>query len=631
MRARRHLVALVVVVVAALAVVGPTGPRPGPAAFDDAARPIVPAIAGAPHTIPELRRRIADVLAREHVPGIAIALVDRDGPIWIGGVGIANEATRAPVTADTVFRAASITKMIVGLGVMHLAEQGRLALDAPLRLPGVTIDNPWRDVAPVTLAETLEHTAGFDDMHFNEWYAPDDAMTPAEALALNPRSRVVRWRPGTRFSYSNVGYTLAARAIEVATGEPFDAYLEREVLRPLGMTGAAFRRTPALAARLATGYVEPDRAAAFRPIAHRAAGALLVSATDLAKLVQFWLRRDGTIVSPAGLARIERCGTLPYPKTDVDYGLGNYGDVGHPARSRGHDGGLPGFLSNLRYFPELGVGYVVLLNATYSFRADLEIRALVYAYLARGRSPSPPAQIVPPEPPDAAFFAFAAPRNELTGFIDRALLGIHPVVSGAGLRLEPLLGLGADVVPAGDGGYRLPGESGSSIRFTHAADGTPVMLFHGMYHEAAPYALARLRVLALLVALALLELAPKWAGVVVLLAALRRKKLVALDLLVWPAIAGLCLTAALPPLFRAAMLRDVLGDVNVITVALWATTLAFATSALAGAVAAVRWSFRPDRPPLASRLVPTAAALAALALAVWLGAHGIIGLRTWAW
>ena len=88
------------------------------------------------------------------------------------------------------------------------------------------------------------------------------------------------------------------------------------------------------------------------------------------------------------------------------------------------------------------------------------------------------------------------------------------------------------------------------------------MLFHGMYHEAAPYALARLRVLALLVALALLELAPKWAVVVVLLAALRRKKLVALDLLVWPAIAGLCLTTALPWLFRAAAMRDVLGDVR---------------------------------------------------------------------
>jgi hypothetical protein len=455
-------------------------------------------------------------------------------------------------------------------------------------------------------------------------------MTPAHALALNPRSRVVRWRPGTRMAYSNVGYTVAARAIEVATGEPFDAYLEREVLQPLGMPDAGFRRTPALASRLATGYVAPDLASPFRPIAHRGAGALLVSVTDLARLVQFWLRRDGAIVSPAGLARIERCGTLPYPKTDIDYGLGNYGDVGHPVRSRGHNGGLPGFFSDLRYFPELGVGYVVLLNATYSFRAVVEIRALVFSYLAQGRS-LPQSQRAEPERPDAAFFAFASPRHELVGFIDRALLGMHPVAFGSALRLEPLLGEPADVVPAGDGGYRHPGESGSSIRFTHARDGTPVMLLHGMYHEAASYTLARLRLLALSVALALLRFAPTWAAIVVLFAAVRRRKLVAIDLLAWPAIAGLSLTTALPWLFIEAMERDALGVIHPLTIAIWATTLVFAISALAGARAAVRWSIRPDRPSLASRLVPTAAALAALALAVWLGAHGIIGLRTWAW
>ena len=76
---------------------------------------------------------------------------------------------------------------------------------------------------------------------------------------------------------------------------------------------------------------------------------------------------------------------------------------------------------------------------------------------------------------------------------------------------------------------------------------------------------------------------------------------------------------------------DVLGTVHPLTIGISATTLVFAISALAGAVAAVRWSIRPNRPSLASRLVPTAAALAALALAVWLGANGIIGLRTWAW
>jgi CubicO group peptidase (beta-lactamase class C family) len=628
MRSRRCFVALAALLVVVAVVVPAGAPARGVAAFEVGARPGVRV--EAPRSIPELRARVAEVLAREHVPGVGIALVGRDGPMWVGGVGVADVATGAPVTADTVFRAASISKMVVGLGVMRLVEQGKLALDRPLELPGVTIDNAWRDVAPVTLAEVLEHTAGFDDMHFNEWSAADEAMTPAEALALNPRSRVVRWRPGTRMAYSNVGYSVAARAIEVATGEPFDAYLRREVLEPLGMREAAFRRTPALAGRLATGYIEPGRAVPFVPIAHRAAGALLVSPADLGKLVQFWLRRDGAIVSRAGLARIERCGTLPYPKTDVDYGLGNYGDVGLPVRGRGHNGGIPGFLSDLRYFPDLGVGYVILLNATYSFRAYDEIRALVFAYLARGRSLPRPGRAAP-ELPDAAFFSFAGPRNELFGFVERVLLGMHPSAIADGLRLDPLVGPPMEIVPAGDGGYRFPFESGSSIRFTHAPDGTPVMLMHGWYHEAGSYTLARLRVLALLVAMVLVTFAPKWVVIVVVVAAVRRRRLVAIDLLLWPAIAGLALTEALPRLFVAGMQRGVLGTVHAISIALWATTLVFAIAAAAGAIAAVRWSRRPDRPSLASRLVPTAMAFAALALAVWFGAHGMIGLRTWAW
>jgi hypothetical protein len=287
-------------------------------------------------------------------------------------------------------------------------------------------------------------------------------------------------------------------------------------------------------------------------------------------------------------------------------------------------------LSDLRYFPELGVGYVIMLNETYSFWAAIEIRALVFAYLTQGRS-LPRPQRAAPERPDAAFFAFAGPRNELLGFIERALLGMRPIASGNGLTMTPLFGPPTDVVPAGDGGYRLPGESGSSLRFTHARDGTPVMLLHGMYHEAAAYARARVRVLAVFVAFALLGFAPKWAAIVVLFAFVRRRRLVAVDLLAWPAIAGLSLTAALPLLVNEAAQRGVLGTVHPLTIGIWATTLVFAASALAGVLAAVRWSMRSDRPSRLSRLVPTAAAVAALAFAVWLGAHGIIGLRTWAW
>ena len=109
MRSRRCFVALAVVLaVAAVALAVPPPPSEAVAAFDAGeVHPVVGAVADPPRSIDELRERVGRVLAREHVPGVAIALVGSDGPMWIGGVGVADETTRAPVTADTVFRAAS--------------------------------------------------------------------------------------------------------------------------------------------------------------------------------------------------------------------------------------------------------------------------------------------------------------------------------------------------------------------------------------------------------------------------------------------------------------------------------------------------------------------------------------------
>jgi CubicO group peptidase (beta-lactamase class C family) len=599
--------------------------EPAMRTLDEPALPLASVDVEAPASIDELRERIQIVLDREGVPGVGIALVGRDGPIWIGGVGVADLTTRRPVDADTVFRVGSITKSIVGLGVMRLAEQGKLSLDRPLDelVPDTGIANRWK--TPVTLAECLEHTAGLDEMHMNELYTDDDAMSPAAALAINKRGRVIRWEPGTRTSYSNVGYTLAARAIEIASGEPFDVYLKQQVLEPLGMSEADFRRTPQLAARLATGYVDRAHVAEFRPIAHRGAGALLASPTDLAKLVQLWLVRDTRLVSAAGLERVEHARTLPYLSTDLEYGLGNHGDVSQPARGRGHDGGIHGFLSSLRYFPDVGVGYVVLLNSTHSFRAFIEIRSLLFAYVARGKAiTQPPVGIA--QPPGAEFFAYASPRSQLFAFIDRSLHGWRVHARGAGLHVETLLGHSADLVATADGGYRFPFESGTSHRFAHDRDGKPVMLVGLFYAEAASWWPARLRVLAIMFAGMLLQLAPLLLGAKLGLEVIQGRRPRAPGLTAWPAIAGVC-AAAMPRFAIEASNRQVLGECNALTIAICATTWLFAIAASFSLWAALRWTFSRERPALGDRLVPTLCAIAAVVIAVW--ARSWLGLRTW--
>jgi CubicO group peptidase (beta-lactamase class C family) len=596
----------------------------------------------APRTIEQLQARVAAVLEREGVPGVGLALVDRSGVRWAGGVGLADRASGRPVTADTQFRVASITKSFVALGVMRLVEQGRLDLDRPLRelMPEVELANRWDDTAPITLAHALEHTAGFDDMRFNEWYA-DEGTAPRDALAINPRSRVARWRPGSRESYANPGYTIAGHAIELAAGESYESYLEREVLRPLSMPTARFRRTPEYADRLATGYHGPDEPAEFRPIAHAPAGALLASPRELAELVHFWLRRGqrdhAPIVSPDALARIERTETVPYPVPDTNYGLGNYGDVLHPARARGHDGGLPGFLSCYRYFPELGVGYVMLLNSTHSMRAYLEIRGLLFAYLTGGRAVPPP----PPGAPDpeaiaaaAGYYGYANPRMELLGFLERALLGASVRPDPDGLTLEFLTGGAVQLVPTADGGYRHWREGGTSIRLATGDEGQRVLVGGMVYFEEGSYAWARARLLALAAGTLLIQLAPPWALGWLLLAGLRRlrgRSIAAGEfaLHAWTAAAGL-LWVGIPLLFVQVLRRDAFIAANPWSVGLCLSTLLFAFCSAAALAEAIRAGVARSL-PLRLRLVPSLIAAASFGMTLYLLCHGLIGLRIWAW
>ncbi|MDC0673595.1 serine hydrolase domain-containing protein [Nannocystis radixulma] len=644
---RRSLAFLLFVLVALAATLG--GPvEPAVKLLDEsqlvhATTAAPPVEVAAPMTIEQLRARVAAVLEREGVPGVGLAVVDRDGVRWAGGVGLADRDSGKPVTADTQFRVASITKSFVALGVMRLVEQGRLDLDRPLHelMPDVALANDWDATSPITLAHALEHTAGFDDMRFNEYWSPDDGAAPRDALAINPRSRVARWRPGSRLSYSNPGYTIAGHAIELATGESYESFIEREILRPLGMPTARFRRSPEYADRLATGYHSPDQPAVFRPIYHAPAGALLASPRELGELVHFWLHRGDRggppIVGPEALARIERTETLPYLGPDTNYGLGNYGDVSHSARGRGHDGGLPGFLSAYRYFPELGVGYVMLLNSTHSLQAYLEIRALLFAYLTSGRDvPLPPSR--EPDPAEVAaitgYYGYESPRMQLLGFVERAMIGISVSPAPGGIALELLTGGGAALVPTGDGGYRHWREGGTSVRLTRGDDGRRILVGGMTYFEEHSYAWAKTRLFALTAALLLIQLAPAWALLWALLAGIRRvrgRSIAAGEfaLHAWPAAAGLA-WALLPLLFVHMARAEAYTTANPLSIALCACTLLFAACSAAAVAEVVRASVARTV-PLSLRLVPTAAALASFGMTLYLLFHGIIGLRVWAW
>ncbi len=200
-------------------------------------------------SIDELRQQLEKILKDTHTPGVSVAIVHRDGPEWVAGLGKADVASARPTTADTLFRIGSTSKAFTSLSILMLADQGKLSLDDPVHklAPDAWFENPWESTDPVRVVNLLEHTTGWDDMHLREYakQAPD-SMTLREGLDYDHHSRISRWRPGTRMAYCNSGPPVAAYIVEKLTGQRFEDYVQQNLFGPIGMkTATYFQPTPA--------------------------------------------------------------------------------------------------------------------------------------------------------------------------------------------------------------------------------------------------------------------------------------------------------------------------------------------------------------------------------------------------
>src|SRR6266852_3403843 len=267
-----------------------------------------------PRTLEELQKAIKSELEKNHVPGAGVALISRGELLWCGGIGDADAASKKPITCDTEFRVGSISKTFVALALLKLQEEGKINLEARLHdiAPEVPVQNAWESAHPVRVVNLLEHTAGFDDMEAAEVYNVRDPYDYPllEVFKRFQEPQIVRWPPDTRMSYSNPGYGVAGSLIEKITGEPYDKYIRETFLQPLGMTNADYRFTDGNKALLASGYDGKSAKPVGYPYIYlRPAGDLKASPGELAKLVQFFLRRgmvgQTQLLKPESIARME--------------------------------------------------------------------------------------------------------------------------------------------------------------------------------------------------------------------------------------------------------------------------------------------------------------------------------------
>ena len=320
-------------------------------------------------SIDELRQQLEKILKDTHTPGVSVAIVHRDGPEWIAGLGTADVASSRANTADTLFRIGSTSKAFTSLSILMLVDQGKLSLDDPVHklAPDLWFENPWEATDPIRVVHLLEHTTGWDDIHLREYakQAPD-SMSLHDGLEYDHHSRISRWRPGTRMAYCNSGPPAAAYIVEKLTGQRFEDYVQQNLFGPIGMkTASYFRSSPAT-----TLYHDDGKTPyPYWGILMRPAGSINASANDMAAYVQFYLNRGAAggkqIVPAADIDRMESPKSTWAAKDGMKagYGLSNYWSVEDGFVYHGHDGGVDGGLTDMSYMADNNVGYFFSINS----------------------------------------------------------------------------------------------------------------------------------------------------------------------------------------------------------------------------------------------------------------------------
>jgi hypothetical protein len=495
----------------------------------------------------------------------------------------------------------------------------------------------------VRVVDLLEHTTGWDDMHMAEYAKDAKGITLRQGLDFYQRSRISRWRPGTRMSYCNSGPPVAAYIVEKLTGQRFEDYVTQNFFLPIGMKTATYFEAPS--PQLTTLYHADGKTPfPYWNILLRPAGAINASARDMAAYVQFYLNRGavgGVQIMPA--ASIERMEVptrtwAAQQGLKIGYGLSNYAEIRDGFVYHGHDGGVNGGLTEMAYLPEYGVGYFYSINAG-NGDAFGKISDVIRNYITRHltKPTVPAAAPLPAYAQDyAGWYVSDSPRMKMAYFLER-LTNLRYIQFKNGKLLSSALGaMHKEFIPVAGAQFRSIPDKGSPDPVASLALLTP--LPHGRFIQSnfgmstwrqLPAWLVWIEALSLLwFALALMAIvlyAPFWliGGLIK-----RRRRPAERAMRLWPLIAVLSLVAFVVCFILAgsdAITR--LGNLTPYSFGIFLATLLFALATLAGFIALCRAWKKDIRKSV--RWFSAAVIAGLLIAALYLTWCGVIGLRTW--
>src|SRR6266487_6856695 len=263
----------------------------------------LPALADGPK-LPGIGAAMQEMIAKNEISGAVTVVVTKVKTVQLETNGLADVATKRPMTPDTLFWIASMTKPVTGVAILMLQDEGKLNVADPVAkyLPEFAgLKTPSGKPANLTISQILTHTSGLGEA---DGTAARQAKTLADLVPIW-LAAPMQYEPGEKWKYTQSGINAAARIVEVVSGMTFDVFLQKRLFDPLGMTNTTFYPTAEQRARLATAYAKNKDTGLLEPVPPRADfgqpdrppqgnGGLYSTATDYGRFCQMLLN-GGTL------------------------------------------------------------------------------------------------------------------------------------------------------------------------------------------------------------------------------------------------------------------------------------------------------------------------------------------------
>jgi CubicO group peptidase (beta-lactamase class C family) len=339
---------------------------------------------------PVIEKLYRDYAEKNHFPAISFGLIAGGQLVYSGSVGTANITTNTPATTKSLFRIASMSKSFTAMAILRLRDAGKLSLTDPVSkyIPEMKSAGALTNDAPaITIQNLLTMSAGFPED--NPWGDRQLADTDEELVKQVSEGISFSNVPGVTFEYSNLGFALLGKIITHVSGMPYQKYITDTIMKPLGMNNSKWEYDEVPKEQLALGYEWIDNTWKEIPLLHDgsygAMGGLICSIEDFSKYVALhlaaWPARNEVDSGPLRRSSIRemhqpwqfnnlfsdaktRSGELCPVAIGYGYGLGWRKDCKGNIRIS-HSGGLPGFGSEWRIYPDYGIGVVSFSNHTY--------------------------------------------------------------------------------------------------------------------------------------------------------------------------------------------------------------------------------------------------------------------------